>query len=294
MSVTTRSGACSRDRRRCRRRRRRPRRPPRSPNRSSSPASPSRSSTPSSASTIRGIDDAHGSSTRTQGRPAGRAGQQQSAADRRDPVGQPGQAGARRRVGAAARRRRATSTHEPVAVHAGRCTAACAAPRVPGDVGQRLRHHEVGGGLHRRGQPRGQRRRATVDRAPGSGRPARATRRGQPPVGQDLRVDAADQVAQLGQRQLRLLVRLADAAGGRRARRQVQLGQAELHGQATSRCWAPSCRSRSIRRRSASKASTSRVRDRVSSMTRCASSVSRAPSSNRASMPWSTASAVSG
>ena len=105
-------------------------------------------------------------------------------------------------------------------------------------------------------------------------------------------MDPPDQVADLGQRELRLSVRLVDEVGplvpvG-------ELGQADVMVSDTSRCWAPSCRSRSIRRRSASKASTSRVLDRVSSMTRRASSVSRAPSSNRASMPWSTASAVSG
>lgn len=43
---------------------------------------------------------------------------------------------------------------------------------------------------------------------------------------------------------------------------------------ATRRCWAPSCRSRSMRRRSASKASTRRARERVSSATLARVSVS--------------------
>ena len=100
---------------------------------------------------------------------------------------------------------------------------------VPGDVGQRLADREVRGDLDRARQAA---RQGDVDvdldrgaaGGVGDGGP-------QATVGQDLRVDAADQLAQLGEGLLRLLLRLVDACGGGRAGRQVEPGEPQRHRQ---------------------------------------------------------------
>ena len=207
------------------RRRRRPRRRPRGRSVASRPASPSRSSTPSSASTTRG----HGARQLhvQQRRPAGRAGQPQTvpptaatrSASPARPVPAAGSAPPRRRRGSPARagRRPAAATTRPAARR-------CAWRRWPAP-------------------PRPRSRRSP--RPPAAAAPAAASRRrrapasgrrrpdGAPPapVGQDLRVDAADQLPQLGQGLLRLLVRAAPPDRRRRSVGQVEPGQAELHGQ---------------------------------------------------------------
>ena len=140
---------------------------------------------------------------------------------------------------------------------------------VLGDVRQGLRHHEVGGGLDDQRQPairegpdRGGDRRALRERG---------DRRAQPRLGEDRRVDAAGELAQLPDRDLDLrrgLVRRRDRRRGSapspsppsRARSRRSASDSE-----TRRCWAPSWRSRSSRRRSASAASRILARDRLSS-----------------------------
>ena len=74
-------------------------------------------------------------------------------------------------------------------------------------------------------------------------------------VGQHRRVDAAGEVAQLDERLLGLAVRLVDQARAS-AGSSVARARPSVMASATSRCCAPSCRSRSIRRRSASAAAT--------------------------------------
>ena len=101
---------------------------------------------------------------------------------------------------------------------------------VPGHVGQRLGHHEVGDGLRgRAGAP------FEPDVEPHRDRGARGQRgqRGvQAAVGQHGRVDATDHVAQLGDRVLRLLVRAGDQLpGGLRVGVELLLGHPEVHRQ---------------------------------------------------------------
>ena len=117
------------------------------------------------------------------------------------------------------------------------------------DVGERLGDHEVGRRLDRLRQPL----RRDLDSSTGIGERPPAPRA--PPeaaVGQDGRVDAARELAQLLERERELLLgaveQLARPLGvlcscpGRAAASATS---------ATSRCWAPSCRLRSSRRRSA-------------------------------------------
>ena len=106
---------------------------------------------------------------------------------------------------------------------------------------------------------------------------------GQPGLGQDRRVDAAGQLPQLGQglRASFLAARAAPpGSGSAPAARLRAMPSARL--KVTSRCCAPSCRSRSMRRRSASPASTIRAREaRTCSSWACTSAWRRECSSAR-------------
>jgi hypothetical protein len=149
------------------------------------------------------------------------------AVDGADPVGQAAQAAALARVGPAdAVVDDLDDEQVPVA---GDADADLGRPGVLGRVGQGLGDHEVGGRLDRPGQPPG----GHLDpdrnrRAGGQGGDGRV----QAPVGEHGRVDAAGQVAQLGQGPLGLLVGLADQGGGRgRVGLQLGPGHAQVHGQ---------------------------------------------------------------
>ena len=101
-----------------------------------------------------------------------------------------------------------------------------------------------------------------------------------PGLAQDRRVEALGELAQLGDRRADLLgggVELrGDASGGTSGPSRERIVRSDT-ASATRRCCAPSCRSRSTRRRSASAASTIRVRDaRTSSSWARRSSWSRA------------------
>ena len=164
---------------------------------------------------------------------------------RRAPAGRCPPRGRRHR-----RRRRATSTSTTPLLRSTR-TVAQLGLGVAGDVGQRLGDHEVGRRLDRRRQPlaRGREDLDRDRRAVGE-----ASERGaEAAVGEHDGVDAAGQLAQLGGRRRQLLHRLVEQLGGRvrvvvepvpRASRRFIVS-------AISRCWAPSWRSRSTRRRSA-------------------------------------------
>ena len=103
----------------------------------------------------------------------------------------------------------------------------------------------------------------------------RLQRRLEAAVGEDGRVDAAGQLAQLGEARVELVDRLAEhgveVVRAARARRRAELSRSLS---ATSRDCAPSCRSRSRRRRSASPASTIRAREARSSSRLARSSAS--------------------
>ena len=124
-----------------------------------------------------------------------------------------------------------------------------------------------------------------------------STARGQPDVGEHLRVDAADEA-----RAARPSAPSPARARPRRRRRRV-VGAERVDDSSrarpspiasvTRRCWAPSCRSRSIRRRSVSKLSTSRVREAPTSVSSSASRWVRSASRVRRSRPtWKHAPAV--
>ena len=161
------------------------------------------------------------------GRAAGRAGQQHPAAGHGHPVGQAGQAGAAGGVGAAAAVV-ADLQHQDAAAGPGG-HAGAGRPAVLGDVGERLGRREVGRVLDLARQPPGQ---GGVDRHGDRCLVGElAERRRQPEVGQDLRLDAVDQLPQLGHQLLGLLVRGGHGLRGGRPGRQVEPGQAELHGE---------------------------------------------------------------
>ena len=100
---------------------------------------------------------------------------------------------------------------------------------VLGGVGEGLGDDEVRGGL--RGRARAAQRRrvgdvdADRDRAAGGQRGQRGV---EAAVGEDGRVDAADQVAQLGERLLDLAVRVLQGGGGLRVARRLAPGGAQL------------------------------------------------------------------
>ena len=89
----------------------------------------------------------------------------------------------------------------------------------------------------------------------------------EPALGEDRRVQAARQLAQLRGRPVELLGRLGQRLGAPPRPPAATWSAARRRSIATasSRCCAPSCRSRSTRRRSASAASTTRARDARSS-----------------------------
>ena len=147
--------------------------------------------------------------------------------------------------------------------------------RVLGDVGERLGDHEVGRRLDRLGQPlarasrRGRPRSARARRAPRARRRARGrrARRGgcRAPARAARRAPAS---APPGRRRAARSARSGSLCTLPWARRMVSES-------ATSRCWAPSCRLRSSRRRSAVPASTIRAREARSSSTRARSCACR-------------------
>ena len=138
---------------------------------------------------------------------AGRAVDRQRAVERREPVLQPAQAGAALDVRAADA---VVGDHDLDArrPRGGSCTRASCGPRVAGDVGQRLGGDEVGGRLDLRRGPLVEldvdldRQRHAVGE-PLHGRP-------EPAVGEDRGVDAARELAQLGERDGELVGELLD------------------------------------------------------------------------------------
>ena len=143
--------------------------------------------------------------------------------------------------------------------------------RVARDVRQRLGDQEVRGGLDRRAAA-----------APPAARPATSTGSvarsaseliagRQPAVGEDRGMDAARELAQLGQRASPAAPRARRSAGSFSRALSIRRSSAS----ATSCCCAPSCRLRSIRRRAASPASMIRSRDSRSSSTRACRSACR-------------------
>ena len=93
------------------------------------------------------------------------------------------------------------------------------------------------------------------------------------------RVDPVGQVAQLGQPRAQLLGASA-TSGSASVPRARASARFRVNDTRTSRCWAPSWRSRSMRRRAASAASTIRTRDaRSSSVRACSISCRRSASS---------------
>ena len=142
-------------------------------------------------------------------------------------------------------------------------TDAFVAPRVLGDVGERLGDHEVGGASRARGAGR-----CRLDASPAPARAPRALqRRVEPAVGQDRGMDAAGELAQLRQGRPRAPGAPVDQAprgSSSPTRRAIR----SVSASATSRCCAPSCRSRSSRRRAGSAVSTMRARDARSSSRR--------------------------
>ena len=136
--------------------------------------------------------------------------------------------------------------------------ASAVALRVLGDVGQGLGDHEVGGGLDRSGQP------LVGDLATSTGigaawrappAPRRARGRSGSPGGCRGRARAARRAPAASSSAP------SSSSWPRRGPCEPPFGPAAASARsATSRCWAPSCRSRSSRRRSAAPASTSRAR----------------------------------
>jgi len=136
---------------------------------------------------------------------------------------------------------------------------------VLGRVGQRFGDDVVGADLDRLGEPSaGTYLEADRDRGAAGERLEGGV---EATVGQDREVDAARGLAQLVQRASGLgdgLVELRAEFGRRRFLRSRRPSE-------TSRCWAPSCRSRSIRCRAWSLAATIRTREAVTSP--CASAL---------------------
>jgi hypothetical protein len=138
------------------------------------------------------------------------------------------------------------------------------------DVGQRLGRHEVRRELHRLRQPRP----VVDDHRRGQRRPlGQGVQRDVQAVFERRRVDAAGELAQLrqrlGQLRARELTSSSASAGSRRISRWMS---ESCSASVTSRCWAPSCRLRSMRRRSASAAVTMRSREACSSASRAVTS----------------------
>ena len=135
--------------------------------------------------------------------------------------------------------------------------------RVLRDVGQRLGDDEVGGRLDRGREPAHGHVDLDRHRHP---RRQRVHSRAQPAVGEDRREDAVRELAQLGGRLLGVVERLGHERGGVLLARSRRPGAASFSVMTvwTRRCCAPSCRSRTTRRRSSSVAATIRARDAAS------------------------------
>ena len=87
------------------------------------------------------------------------------------------------------------------------------------------------------------------------------------------------QVAQLGVASLRLVERLAHEPRPSDRRRDARCASFKVTTAWTRRCWAPSCRSRSMRRRASSAAMTTRAREATSSSRLSAFAIAVATSS---------------
>ena len=143
--------------------------------------------------------------------------------------------------------------------------AAARAPRARrARAARRLGDDEVGGGLDGAGE-----------RSSGSGSIADRARRRlgerlergrEPLVGEHRREDAVRELAQLGERGAQLGLGLVERRGARLVAPRSARSSRSASESATSRCCAPSWRSRSSRRRSASPASTMRAREARSSL----------------------------
>ena len=221
---------------------------------------------------VLGDHHSHGSTARRIVGPPGGLSRWMRAAERRRRA-RAGRRGRCRvsRVGAAARRCRATSITS-VSPTRTSDTAALVALRVAGHVGERLRHDEVRGALDLG-------RRARIDARPrarpGSARgrrPPTARRRGRGPRGSPGGCRARGRGAPAARP-------WPPRARARRAADRVLVlvvevlpRRAQLHRQATSRCCAPSCRSRSMRRRSASALPTAATRPLSATRTRASCS----------------------
>ena len=158
------------------------------------------------------------------------------------------------REGRRRRRRRRRSRRPRCRSCAATLTCDARGARVLGDVGERLADEEVGRRLGRRGS-RVSGTSAIVDRH-GRAVGERAERRTEAVLGQDRRVDPARELAQLVERGTQLARRPRRAARTRRSppHRACARASCSTSPIASSRCWAPSWRSRSSRRRSSSPA----------------------------------------
>ena len=205
---------------------------------------------------------------RRHGRPAARGGCTRAARRRAPRRGRRGRAGRSRATGSAPPTPSSVISTWATAVAAGRGSRRVALG-VLGDVGQRLADDEVGGGLDRLRQPAGQlavdrrrQRRARGERVERGAEPVLSTAGWMPRASS--RSSDSEGRARRGGR---------DELCGRGSPRRAT-GSAGAQGDATRRCCAPSCRSRSSRRRSASPAATMRSRE--------AAARPRAPRSRRA------------
>ena len=108
------------------------------------------------------------------------------------------------------------------------------------------------------------------------------------------RMQAAGQLTQLGQGLGERGAGAVEQLGRRRIVAESRCSRRSCIDMATSRCWAPSCRLRSRRRRSTSPAVTSRSRDSLSSLRRCSASVRSCRFSSATAVAAAAASSNSG
>ena len=187
--------------------------------------------------------------------PPGGLATRQPAAERLDPVGQAAQPGACAGVGAA--HPVVGDLDDRIAVAPGSTrTVTAEAPGVLGHVRQRLRRHEVRGELDR---PRQRGPGSTTSRrAPPSAGPAPRARGPGPARARPGGCRGPARAARPGtgaSSSLALATSCSASPGSSRIRRWIS---ESCRASVTSRCWAPSCRLRSMRRRSASAAVTMR------------------------------------
>ena len=187
------------------------------------------------------------------------------------------------------RRRRRSRSRAPVAcARRARWRVACG---VLGDVGERLRGDEVRRELDGSGSA------ASASQAT-DGRHRRAGRerleRGREAVVEHRRMDPARELAQLGERLASSSLAAVTSSSARRVVADAAASRRSCSASATSRCWAPSCRLRSSRRRSASPAATIRSREAWSSASRISDSACRCSFSSAIAAAARTASTSSG